>query len=161
MNRELLEQMTKEELLELASRQNDAINSLDEQRYIESAVIDHLVSATNELHNLRCRDGECLVAQDRLDDWVREMYARHPLHIVPTEEVSKVEDWLKNPIDIPDDMKGRPLQGAEVSEEELPSRSDVVLGLKTMRYAAEKKGFDGYVKTLSRAIELLAEEVDE
>lgn len=154
MNRELLEQMTKEELLELASRQSDAILSLDEQRYNASAVIDHLVSATHELHNLRYHDGERSVTQDRLDDWVREMYMKHPLHVTPVEEVSDDEDW------IPDDMKGKPLQGEAEREEELPSRSDVVVGLKTMRYAAEKKGYDGYVKTLDRAIELL-EEADE
>ena len=154
MNRELLEQMTKEELLELARRQNDAILSLDEQRYYASAVIDHLVIASHEMHNLRSRDGERSVCQDRVDDWVREMYARHPLHVTPVEEVSDDEDW------IPDDMKGKPLQGEAEREEKLPSRSDVVLGLKTMRYAAEKKGFDGYVITLDRAIELLEEGKD-
>lgn len=161
MNRELLEQMTKEELLELASRQNDAINSLDEQRYNASAVIDHLVSATHELHNLRYHDGERNVTQDRLDDWVREMYARHPLYIVPAEEVSKVEDWLKNPIDLWDDMKGKPLQKQAEREEKLPSRSDVIINLVAMRDKAKADGYDGYAKTLDRAIELLEEDKDD
>jgi hypothetical protein len=142
MNRELLEQMTKEELLELASRQNDAINSLDEQRYNASAVIDHLVSATHELHNLRYHDGERLVVQDRLDDWVREMYMKHPLYLVSAE--------------YPDTTSKE-----EESEEKLPTRSDVILNLASMRDKARMNGYDGYVKTLNRAIELLAEEVDE
>lgn len=141
MNRELLEQMTKEELLELASRQNDAINSLDEQRYNASAVIDHLVGVSHEMHNLRCRDGERIVTQDRLDDWVREMYMKHPLYVTPVEC---------------HDITSKEAEG----EEELPSRSDVILGLETMRYAAEKSGFDGYVIALDRAIKLLEEDKD-
>ena len=97
MNREQLERMTKEELMELVSRQNDAINSLDMQRYNASAVIKHLVSASHELHNLRCRDAERSHCQDRLDDFVREMYAKYPLYIVPTEEEPKFEDLIENP----------------------------------------------------------------
>lgn len=140
MNRELLEQMTKEELLELASRQNDAINSLDEQRYIESAVIDHLVGVSHEMHNLRFRDGERLVVQDRLDDWVREMYMKHPLYLVSAEYPDKTSNEAER-------------------EEKLPSRSDVIINLVAMRDKAKADGYDGYAKTLDRAIELL-EEVD-
>lgn len=142
MNRELLEQMTKEELLELASRQNDAINSLDEQRYIASAVIDHLANASHDLHNLRYRDGERSVVQDRLDDWVREMYEKHPLHVTPVE--------------CPDTTS----KEAECKEN-IPDRSEVIFHMTLMREEAMVKGYDGYVKILNRAIELLAEEVDE
>lgn len=92
MIREVLERMTKEELLELVSRQNDAINSLDEQRYNASAVIEHLVSVSHELHNLRYRDGERSVCQDRLDDWVREMYTKYPIYIVSAEKVDKMPE---------------------------------------------------------------------
>ena len=141
MNRELLKQMTKEELLELASRQDEAINRLDEQRYNASAVIDHLVGASHELHNLRCRDGERSVCQDRLDDWVREMYMKHPLYLVSAE--------------YPDTTSKE-----EVSEDKLPNRSGVILNLASMRDEARMNGQDGYVKTLDRAIELL-EEADE
>lgn len=119
MNREVLEKMTKEELMELVCRQNEAINSLDEQRYHASAVIEHLVRATHEMHDLRYRDVERSHCQDRLDDFVREMYGKYPMYLV-SAEVSKVEEQLKNltPLDLwedktPDDMKGQPLKGEE------------------------------------------------
>ena len=73
MNRDLLEKMTKEELLELVIRQNDTNNSLDQLRYDANAVIEHLVHATHDMHNLRYHDAERSLAQDRLDDWVREI----------------------------------------------------------------------------------------
>lgn len=118
MNREVLERMTKEELMELVCRQNEAINSLDEQRYHASAVIEHLVRASHEMHDLGYRDAERRHCQDRLDDFVREMYTKYPLYIVPAGEVSKAEERLKDltPLDLwedktPDDMKGQLPEG--------------------------------------------------
>lgn len=102
MNRETLERMTKEELMELVSRQNDAINSLDMQRYNASAVIKHLVSVSHELHNLRCHDAERSHCQDRLDDFVREMYGKYPMYIVSAEKVDKMPE---NPCEIGKEVK--------------------------------------------------------
>ena len=85
MNREILEKMTKEELMEMICRQNEAINSLDMQRYDASAVIEHLVAATHDMQNLRYRDVERSHSQERLDDFVREMYMKYPLYIVSAE----------------------------------------------------------------------------
>lgn len=85
MNRELLEKMTKEELLELVSRQNELIDSLGQQRYDANAVIEHFVHATHDMHNLRYHDAQRNLDQDRLDDWVREMYMKYPLYIVSAE----------------------------------------------------------------------------
>ena len=45
----------------------------------------------------------------------------------------------------------------EESEEKLPTRSGVILNLASMRDEARMNGYDGYVKTLNRAIELLVE----
>lgn len=119
MNREVLEKMTKEELMELASRQSEAIDSLNEQRYSESAVVEHLVRATHEMHDLRYHESRRRFCQDRLDDFYREMYEKYPMYLV-SAEVSKVEEQLKNltPYDLwedktPDDMKGQPLKGEE------------------------------------------------
>lgn len=100
MSREVLEQMTREELLELVSRQNELIDSLGQQRYDANAVIEHFVHATHDMHNLRYHDAERSLAQDRLDDWVREMYMKHPVYIVSaeypqdtaTKEADKEED---------------------------------------------------------------------
>lgn len=100
MSREVLEQMTREELLELVSRQSELINSLDQQRYDASSVIEHLTRVTSDMHNLRYHDSERSHNQDRLDDWVREMYMKHPLYIVSaeypqdtaTKEADKEED---------------------------------------------------------------------
>ena len=80
--------MTKEELLELVSRQNDAINSLDAQRYDASAVIEHLVQVTHEMHNLRYHDADRSHCQDRVDDWISEMYTKYPIYIVSAEKVN-------------------------------------------------------------------------
>ena len=116
MNRELLEKMTKEELMELVSRQNEAISSLDEQRYHASAVIEHLVRASHEMHDLSYRDSRRSFCQDRLDDFVREMYGKYPMYTV-SANVTKAEDLLKNltPLNLwnktPDDMKGTPMEG--------------------------------------------------
>lgn len=110
MNREVLERMSKEELMELVCRQNEAINSLDEQRYHASAVIEHLVRASHEMHDLGYRDAERRHCQDRLDDFVREMYTKYPMYLVSAEKVDKMpdepfkiikeqtdEDWMENP----------------------------------------------------------------
>lgn len=110
MNREALERMTKEELIELVSRQSEVIESLNEQRYNASAVIEHLVRATHEMHDLRYRDSRQSYCQDRLDDFVREMYGKYPMYLVSAEKVDKMpdepfkiikeqadEDWTENP----------------------------------------------------------------
>lgn len=107
MNRELLERMTKEELLELITRQDEAITSLDVQRYDSSAVIEHLVQVTHDMHNLRYHDAERSHCQDRLDDWVREMYMKYPMYLVSAGkvdempenpcEIGKDEEWIDNP----------------------------------------------------------------
>lgn len=92
MNRELLEKMTKEELMELVRIQDEAINSLDIQRYDSSAVIEHLVRVTHDMHNLRYYDAERSHCQDHLDDFVREMYMKYPMYIVSAEKVDKMPD---------------------------------------------------------------------
>ena len=85
MNREVLEKMTKEELMELVCRQSEAIDSLNVQRYDASAVIEHLVRATHEMHDLRYHDAERSNCQDHLDDFVREMYGKYPMCLVSAE----------------------------------------------------------------------------
>ena len=102
MNREILERMTKEELMELVSRQNDAILSLDQQRYDSSAVIEHLVAAMHDMHNLRYHDMERSHCQDYLDDFVREMYGKYPMYIVSAE---KVDEMPENPCEIGKEVK--------------------------------------------------------
>ena len=81
MSREILERMTKEELIELASRQEKAILSLDMQRYDANAVIEHLASVTEYMKNLRYHDFERERDQDYVDDFVRQMYAKYPMVI--------------------------------------------------------------------------------
>ena len=90
MIKAVLERMTKEELLELAIRQNELINSLDQQRRDASAIIEHLVRATHEMHNLRYHDAERSHCQDCLDDLLGKMYAKYPIHIVPAEKADCV-----------------------------------------------------------------------
>ena len=97
MDREILEKMNREELLELISRQREAISSLDVQRYDASAVIEHLVQVTHEMHNLRYHDAERSHRQDRLDDWYREMYTKYPLYLVSAEKMDKMPE---NPLEI-------------------------------------------------------------
>lgn len=114
MNREVLERMTKEELIELVSRQNDAILSLDQQRYDASAVIEHLVRATYDMHNLRYHDAERSNCQDRLDDFAREMYGKYPIYLVSAEKVDKMPDEpFKILKEQPDDAKGQMPEGEE------------------------------------------------
>ena len=138
MNRETLEKMTKEELMEMIRIQNEAIDSLDKQRYDSSAVIEHLVAATYDMHNLRYHDAERSQCQDYLDDFVREMYMKYPMYLVSAEYPNKSNEEKEH-------------------EEEIPDRSAVILNLASMRDEARLKGYDGYVKTLNRAIELLVE----
>ena len=102
MNRETLERMTKEELMELVSRQSEAIDSLNMQRYSSSAVIEHLVRATHEMHDLRYHDAERSNCQDRLDDFVREMYGKYPMYIVSADKVDKMPE---NPCEIGKEVK--------------------------------------------------------
>lgn len=102
MNREILDKMTKEELMELASRQSEAIDSLNEQRYSESAVVEHLVRATHEMNDLRYHDSRRIYCQDRLDDWVREMYGKHPMYLVSAD---KVDEMPENPCEIGKEVK--------------------------------------------------------
>ena len=114
MSREILEKMTKEELIELVCRQNEAINSLDIQRYDASAVVEHLVRATYDMHNLRYHDVERSHCQDRLDDWVREMYMKYPMYMVTAEKVDKMPDEpFKIIKEQSDDVKGKPMEGEQ------------------------------------------------
>lgn len=78
MNREILNRMTKEELIALVDRQNQAILSLDMQRYDANAVIEHLVMATESLKALRHSDIERDHNQEYLDDYVQQMYMKYP-----------------------------------------------------------------------------------
>lgn len=89
MSREILERMTKEELIELVSRQEEAINRLDMQRYTASAVLEHLVRATQDMHNLHYHDANREQSQNYMNDYVREMYAKYPLYIVSAEKVEE------------------------------------------------------------------------
>lgn len=86
MNREILERMTKEELIKLVERQTQAINSLDMQRYDANAVIEHLVAATENMKNLRYHDAERDHNQEYLDDYVRQMYMKYPAYIVTADK---------------------------------------------------------------------------
>lgn len=92
MSREILERMTKEELMEFVRRQDEVIDSLNQQRYDASAVIDHLVRATQDMHNLRYHDAERESRKDVMDDFVREMYKKYPLYIVSAEKVEEGAD---------------------------------------------------------------------
>lgn len=93
MSREILERMTKEELMEFVRRQDELIDSLNQQRYDASAAIDNLVRTTQNMQNLRYHDAERESRQDIMDDFVREMYAKYPLYIVSVE---KVEEGAEN-----------------------------------------------------------------
>ena len=91
MNRETLERMTKEELIEFAIRQEEVINRLDMQRYDTNAVIEHLVAATHNMHNLRYHDAEREHAQDYIDDFSRQMYAKYPTYIFSADGTVRKE----------------------------------------------------------------------
>ena len=102
MNREILNRMTKEELIELVDRQNQAILSLDMERYDANAVIEHLVTATENMKNLRHSDAERDRNQEYLDDYVREMYMKYPQYLVSAdyegngkEVATKLQDSCK------------------------------------------------------------------
>ena len=101
-NRELLKRMTKDELIELAMRQAQAIDSLDMQRYDANAVIEHLVTATENMKNLRHSDAERDHNQEYLDDYVRQMYMKYPQYLVSAdyegngkEVATKLQDSCK------------------------------------------------------------------
>ena len=81
MSRDILERMTKEELMELVRRQDDVIDGLSQQRYDANAVIEHLVHATQDMHNLRYHDAERESRQAVMDDFVREMYMKYPVYV--------------------------------------------------------------------------------
>lgn len=85
MNRETLNRMTKEELMELVRRQSQAIDSLDMQRYDANAVIEHLVMATVDLKDLRHHDAERDHNQEYLDDYVQQMYMKYPQYLVSAD----------------------------------------------------------------------------
>jgi hypothetical protein len=86
MSRDILEKMTKDELIELASRQEKAIISLDMQRYDANAIIEHLASAVHDIHNLRYHDFDREHDQNYVDDFVSDMYAKYPTYIVLEEK---------------------------------------------------------------------------
>lgn len=86
MNREILERMTAKELIELVERQTQAINSLDMLRYDANAVIDHLVTATESMRNLRYHDAERDHNQEYLDDYIRQMYMKYPKYILNVDK---------------------------------------------------------------------------
>ena len=85
MNREILNRMTKEELIELVERQNQAIVSLDMQRYDSNAIIEHLVMVTENMKNFRHSDAERDHNQEYLDDYVQQMYMKYPQYIVSAD----------------------------------------------------------------------------
>lgn len=89
MSREILERMTKEELIELVNRQEEAIKCLNMQRYTASAILEHLVHATQDMHDLRYHDAEREHSQNYVDDFEREMYKKYPLYIVSVEKVEE------------------------------------------------------------------------
>ena len=82
----ILEKMTKEELIGLVEKQTQVINSLDMERYDANAVIEHLVTATENMKNLRYHDAERDHNQEYLDDYVRQMYLKHPSYIVTADK---------------------------------------------------------------------------
>lgn len=89
MNREILEKMTKEELFVLIERQEQAINSLDMQRFDSNAVIEHLVTVTENMRNLRYHDIERDQDQEYLDDYIRKMYTKYPVWLVSADYPEK------------------------------------------------------------------------
>lgn len=96
MDRGILEKMTKEELIELVERQGQAINSLDQQRFDSNAVIEHLVTATENMRNLRYHDIERDHDQEWLDDYIRQMYTKYPVYIVSAEYPEKSSETNEN-----------------------------------------------------------------
>lgn len=92
MDREILKKMTKEELIELIERQTQAINSFDQQRFDSNAVIEHLVTATENMRNLRYHDIERDHDQEWLDDYIRQMYTKYPVYVVSAEYSEKSEE---------------------------------------------------------------------
>lgn len=91
MDRKVLEKMTARELIELVERQDQSINSLDQQRFDSNAVIEHLVTATENMRNLRYHDIERDHDQEYLNDFVRQMYTKYPVYLVSAEYTEKCE----------------------------------------------------------------------
>ena len=89
MSRDILERMTKEELMEFVRRQDELIDSINLQRYDAIAVIDHLTRATQYMNDLRYHDAGRESRQEVMDDFVREMYKKYPLYIVSAEKVEE------------------------------------------------------------------------
>jgi len=89
MDKEILEEMTKEELFELIGRQEQVINSLDQQRYDSNAVIEHLVTTTENMRNLRYHDAERNNDQEYLDNYIRDMYKKYPVWLVSADYPEK------------------------------------------------------------------------
>lgn len=85
MNRELLENMTKEELIYLVEIQARAIESLDMQRCDSNVIIDHLVSAIGSLNLLHDNNLKRDHDQEYLNDYVYQMYQKYPSYLVKTE----------------------------------------------------------------------------
>lgn len=84
MNRKMLERLTKEELIELVMRQEQAILSLDKQRYESNAIIEHLTMAAANMKDLRCSELKRDHDQEYLNDYVGEMYMKYPTYLVKT-----------------------------------------------------------------------------
>lgn len=90
MDRKVLVKMTARELIELVERQNQAINSLDRQRFDSNAVIEHLVTATENMRNLRYHDIERDHDWEYLNDFVRQMHTKYPVYLVSAEYPEKI-----------------------------------------------------------------------
>lgn len=90
MNRKVLEKMTKEEIIELVERQDQAINSLDRQRFDSNAVIEHLVTATENMRNLRYHDVERDHDQEYLSDFIGQMHTKYPVYLISAEYPEKI-----------------------------------------------------------------------
>lgn len=108
MNREVLERMSKEELMELVSRQEEVIDSLNQLRYDTSCVIESLVRVPRDMNDMRYHDADRSHYQECLDEWLREMYGKYPMYLVSAE---KVDEMPENPCDLSNGAKGQPLKG--------------------------------------------------
>lgn len=112
MNRELLDRMTKEELIELVGRQEEVIDSLNLLRYDASCVIENLVRVQRDMNDMRYHDTERSHNQEHLDDFVREMYMKYPMYLVTAEKVDKMPDEpFKIIKEQTDDTKGQMPEG--------------------------------------------------
>ena len=70
------------------------------------------MQVTNEMHNLRYLDAERSHNQERLDDWIREMYMKYPMYIVSAEKVDEMPDEpFKIIKEQPEDTNGQMPEG--------------------------------------------------